>query len=120
MARTRTPPDQLRELLLESSAAPWRPWLAERVHLRLCDRLAAIGIDQAMAELAFLFSSVAAIGSGVLDIWPIQPGVIVDTDLMPRLDTLGGPPVPCAIIIHQDRAGCLLDVRFYFDPRRLF
>ena len=120
MTAARPPQDQLRTLLIEASAAPWRPWLAERVHLRLCNRLVAIGTDQAMAELAFLFGNVAAIGSGVLDIWHIRPGVVIDTDLTPRLDTPGCQSIPCAIIVQQDRAGCLLDVRFYFDPRPLF
>lgn len=112
--------DELRRLLTGSSAAPWRPLLAERVHLRLCNRLAAIGIDQAMAELAFLFSNVGAIGSSILDIWCIPSGAVVDTDLMPRPDLPRHPLVPCAVIIHQDRVGRLLDLRFYFDPAPLF
>lgn len=112
--------DVLKSLLTGSSAAPWRPLLAERVHLRLCNRLAAIGIDQAMAELAFLFSNVGAVGSSILDIWSIPSGALVDTDLMPRFDVPEHPLIPCAVIIHQDRVGRLLDLRFYFDPAPLF
>ena len=99
---------------------PWRPLLAERVHLRLCNRLAAIGIEQAMVELAFLFSNVGAIGSTILDIWSIPSGAVVDTDLVPRLDVPRHSSVPCAVIVHQDKVGHLLDVRFYFDPAPVF
>lgn len=120
MKRTRTPPDELKRLLIEASAAPWRPWLAERVHLRVCNRIAVIGIDEAMVELAFLFSNVGAVGSSILDIWSISSGVVIDTDLTPRLGALRNPIVPCAVIVHQDRAGYLLDVRFYFDPDQVF
>lgn len=113
-------PDDLKELLIGSSAAPWRPLLAERVHLRLCNRLAAIGIDQAMAELGFLFSNVEAIGASIMDIWSIPSGALVDTDLMPRFNVPGHLLIPCAVIIHQDKVGRLLDLRFYFDPAPLF
>lgn len=112
--------DELRRLLTGSSAVPWRPLLAGRVHLRLCNRVVAIGTDQAMAELAFLFDNVGAIGSSILEIWPIPSGSVVDTDLMPRLGVSGHPSVPCAVIVHQDKVGRLLDVRFYFDPSSLF
>lgn len=111
---------ELRRLLTGSSAAPWHPLLAERVHLRLCNRLVAIGIDQAMNELAFLFNNVGAIGSSILEIWSIPSGSVIDTDLMPRLGVPRHPSVPCAIIVHQDKVGRLLDIRFYFDPSSLF
>lgn len=120
MSQIRLPVDELRNLLTGSSATPWLPLLAERVHLRLCNRLVAIGIEQAMAELTFLFSNVGAIGSSILDIWSIPSGVVIDTDLMPRIGVPRHPLVPCAVIVHQNKAGCLLDVRFYFDPDPLF
>lgn len=114
------PQEDLRKLLTGPSAAPWHPLLAERVHLRLCNRLVAIGIDKAMVELEFLYDNVAAIGTSVLDVWFLPSGAVVDTDLMPRCDVARQPLVPCAVIIHQDKVGHLLDVRFYFDPAPLF
>lgn len=120
MKQVRLPFDEFKRLLTGISARPWRPLLAERVHLRLCNRLVVIGVDQAMAELAFLFRNVGAIGSGNLDIWSIPSGAIIDTELMPRLGAPKQSLVPCAVIVHQDRAGCLLDIRFYFDPASVF
>ncbi len=114
------PQEDLKRLLTGSSAAPWHPLLAERVHLRLCNRLVAIGIDKAMGELKFLYGNVGAIGTGILDVWYLPSGAVVDTDLMPCRDVARQPPVPCAVIIHQDKVGHLLDIRFYFDPAPLF
>ncbi len=118
--RTHPPEGELRKLLSGSTAAPWRPLLADRIHLRLCNRLCAIGVDRAMAELAFLFGKVASIGSGVLEIWSIPSGAVVETDLTPRSRAPKDILVPCAIIVQQDKAGRLLDVRFYFDPGPIF
>ncbi len=120
MRQARLPSDELRKLLTGSSATPWLPLLAERVHLRLSNRLVAIGIEQAMAELTFLFSNVGAVGSSILDIWSIPSGMVIETDLMPRTGVPRHPLVPCAVIVHQNRAGCLQDIRFYFDPNPLF
>ncbi len=112
--------DKLEKLLTGCSATPWRPLLAKRVHVRLCNRLVAIGIEDAMAELSFLFDNVGCIGYKILDIWSIPSGMIVDTDLVRRSTAPEDLLVPCAVIVQQDKAGLLLDVRFYFDPAPIF
>ncbi len=111
---------ELRKLLAGSSSSAWGPVLAERVHLRLCNRRCVIGLKEAVAELDLLFSKVARIGYGFLDIWSTPSGAVIETDLTPLRPDPKHASVPCAIIVHQDDAGRLVDVRFYFDPAPVF
>lgn len=110
----------LRTLLTTASAASWRPLLSERVHLRLCNRVCVIGIDDTMAELGFLFGNVAAVGADFLDISSLPLGALVETDLTPRRKALSHLLIPCVMIVHQDKLGGLVDIRVYFDPASIF
>ena len=107
---------ELRKLLATASAAAWRPLLSERVHLRLCNRVCVIGIDDAMNELGVLFGNVAAVGTDFLDICSLPLGALVETDLTPRHRALSHLLIPCVMIVHQDKEGGLVDIRIYFDP----
>ena len=118
--RARNLRSELTRLLTIASAAPWRPLLAERVHLRLCNRLCAIGIHDTMTELNFLFDNVTVGGGDFLEIFSLPSGALVDMELTPRHSKTAHPLIPCAIVIHQDKAGGLVDIRFYFDPGSVF
>lgn len=91
-----------------------------KVHLRLCNRVRAIGIDDAVAELEFLFGNVGAVGSDFLEICLLPIGALVETDLTPRRRTLSHLLIPCAMIVQQDKEGRLVDIRLYFDPDPIF
>jgi hypothetical protein len=94
----------------------WDHLLSDDAHVRVANRPVAVGRALCVAELAVLFTHIAAMGRQFREVWPSPDGetVLMELDLMP-VDPI--PVIPIAIVARIIEPDPLVrDVRLYFDP----
>lgn len=97
-------------------AAMWASVLGEDAHLRVGNRPPATCRAGALAELAWLFGPMGALGTRFAAIWAGRDGetVLVETDFVTVAD---GSVWPLAFVLRATGARLMIrDLRFYLDP----